>query len=410
VSARAQASRWRRDAHLTPSRRMAAHTFWIDVLTLSIVGSLYPSAIYPALLLVLPRNNRRVSSPEPPGIEIPGFTVIIPAHNEERVIVEKLRTTLEAVRRSGYQWQVIVAADGCTDRTCELVQQFDPDVELVVVRERGGIVGAFRAGLSAANYDVVVFSDADILVDGDSYRLLIRHFAAPDVGGACGATRMYVKPTSGLHLEQLNVLLRTWVRQRQSEHCTTVGADGANWAIRRGLIHWPSNPQLAEDLVVPLEVVRQGYRFVFDANAGALETSPGAVMDEYHRKVRTIAGGIQAGWYCRWMFTSPNRWVGFHYLSWKLAKYMVAWWVLLACIAVLRLSAESAVAAIASAVVTTAVVLGVIARLTPRSLPPSVRLVLDAVWYGMVTLSTPFVAVASLVSRRATTLWRMAPR
>jgi cellulose synthase/poly-beta-1,6-N-acetylglucosamine synthase-like glycosyltransferase len=389
---------------------MTLYAFWTGVLTLSVVGIVYPSVIYPALLTVLPRLRRRDELSKARVSRIAGFSIIIPAHNEERVIEDKLRTTLEAARQSGYPWQVIVAADGCTDRTCELVRQFEPDVELVIVQERGGIVGAFKAGLPAARYEVVVFSDADIRVDRDNYRMLVRHFAAPDVGGACGATRMYVTPQSALHLEQLNVFLRTWVRRRQSEHCTTVGADGANWAIRKHLISWPLNPQMAEDLVVPLQVVRQGFRFVFDPEAGALETSPGAVVDEYHRKVRTIAGGIQAGWYCRWMFAAPHRWVGFHYASWKLAKYLVAWWMLLALVSVLSLSVYSRVAAVASVIAVAGLVVGGLGGFAGQYLPGPARHAFQAVWYAMVTLSTPFAAVALLLSKRATTLWRMAPR
>lgn len=134
------------------------------------------------------------------------------------------------------------------------------------------------------------------------------------------------------------------------------------------------------------------------------------MVDEYHRKVRTIAGGIQAGWYCRWMFAPPNRWVGFHYVSWKLAKYMIAWWALLALIAVLMLSPYSKIAAVLSLAIATTLTMGVIGRFAERVLPGPLRQLFQAVWYAMVTLATPFAAVASLLSKRATTLWRIAPR
>lgn len=390
---------------------MLSPELWVGVLAIAVIGVLYPTVVYPVLLLLLRRNRSGVADRSSAPVPIDGFTVIVPAHNEERVIAAKLRNTLAAAKASGYPWQIIVAADGCTDGTCDLVRRFSPDVNLIEVQERGGIVGAFKAGLRYSRFDVVVFSDADIQLDVDNFRQLIRHFSSPNVGGACGATRMVVKAASGLGLEQVNVFLRTWVRERQSEHFATVGADGANWAVRKELIRWPSNSQIAEDLVVPLEIVRQGYRFEFDSSAGALETSPSAVNDEYHRKVRTIAGGIQAGLYCKWMFQTPYRWVGFHYLSWKICKYMVGMWLLLGFIATLMLSATSTAAASLSIGIVVTVLLSVSLRLLASiPIPRPARSVADAVWYALVTLSTPFAAVASLLSRRATTLWRIAPR
>jgi cellulose synthase/poly-beta-1,6-N-acetylglucosamine synthase-like glycosyltransferase len=382
------------------------------LLSVSVVGLLYPTVLYPLVLGLLSRSRwgRGAHSSGRESDRVDGFAVVIPAHNEERVIARKLRTTLAAVGNAGCPGQVIVAADGCTDRTCELTRRFSPAVELAVVQDRGGIVGAFKAGLALARYDIVVFSDADIEVDPGNYAELISHFADPSVGGACGATRMRVREGSGLNLEHLNVFLRTWVRQRQSEHRATVGADGANWAVRKRLIRWPSSPQLAEDLVVPLEVVRQGYRFVFEPRAGALETSPGAVGDEFHRKVRTVAGGIQAGWYCRWMFRAPYRWVGFHYVSWKICKYLVSLWVLLGVIAVLNLASYSPIFLAASSLILGAVLLGLAAGAARRLIPGAVPRVPESIWYALVTLVTPVAAVTSLVTKRATTLWRMAAR
>jgi poly-beta-1,6-N-acetyl-D-glucosamine synthase len=387
------------------------YDFWISLLTASVIGLLYPVALYPCFLLFVTARPFRSRQRERggPRAAIDGFTVIIPAHNEERVIEKKMTTTLAAVRATRHPAQVIVAADGCTDRTHEIVSRF-PGVELVIVQERGGIVGALKAGMQSARYDIVVFSDADIEVDVDNYEALIGRFADPAVGGVCGATRMRVQAGSGLGLERLNVLYRTWIRSRQSDHHSAVGADGANWALRKQLIRWPTRSQLAEDLVVPLEVVRQGYRFVLEPRAGAVETSPTSVRDEYHRKVRTIAGGIQAGWYCKWMFRSQYWWIGFHYLSWKFCKYLVAFWTLLATIAVLNLAPHSRLFAGVSAVLLGAISIGFAGGVARRFVPNAVPCLAESLWYGLVALTTPVAAILMLLTNRATLLWRIAAR
>jgi cellulose synthase/poly-beta-1,6-N-acetylglucosamine synthase-like glycosyltransferase len=380
----------------------------LTVFAVALVGASYPFGVYPIVLAIASAARARPRAART-SVDLEGFTVIIPAHNEARVIERKLLNTLEATRNASIPAQIVVAADGCTDDTCEIAKRFAPAVDLIQVAERGGIVGALKAGMRVARYPIVVFSDADITVDASNYAVMIPHFLDPTVGGACGATRMQVLEGSGLTLEHLNSRLRTWIRHNQSRVCTTIGADGANWAVRTSLVQWPQNAQLAEDLVVPLEIVRRGYRFVFEPRAGALETSPQSVNDEYHRKVRTIAGGIQAGWYCRWMFRPAHWCVGFHYASWKLAKYAVSGWVILAVVAVMLLAPGSPTFRAAAWLCTIGISVALTTGLARRF---GVRLPIgfEVSWYALVTLFTPIAAVIHLITQRATTKWRMAAR
>lgn len=378
------------------------------ILLVACVGALYPFTIYPALLHLLTRNQSG-TAPSPGTASLP-FSIIIPAHNEEGVIAEKIENTLAAIRDYPAGAEIIVAADGCTDRTCDIVRRFGDRVTLVLVQQRSGIVGALKAGVAHARHEVVFFSDADILVAPGSYQLMMRHLEDACVGGVCGTTRLEVTPGSGLEGERANIVLGRWIRIKQSQHVSCVGADGANWGLRKSLVRWPANPQLAEDLVMPLEVVRLGYRYVCEPDAWVVERTANAVADEYYRKVRTIAGGIQAGIYCRWMFRRPFLRIGFHYLSWKIGKYLVGVWLTVGALAIFVLSHDTALflpLVVMACVVATFATVGM-ARLrfsTAREggMP-------EMVWYGLVTLFAPIAAVGELLTRRATVLWRIAPR
>ena len=371
------------------------------LLLVSIFAALYPFVIYPAILWL---QTRGMQNTEPPDAPLPGFTVIIPAHNEERVVEAKLANVLRAAKHSGAPNQIIVAADGCTDQTCSLVRQFD-EVELVEVKERGGIVGAFRAGLKKARFEIVVFSDADIIVDDHAYRAMLPHFIDDNVGGVCGETRMEIQEGSGLALERLNVMYRQWIRRHQSLAHSSIGADGANWALRRHLINFPPG-QLAEDLVMPLEAIRAGYRFVYEPRAGATEVSPASVRDEYHRKVRTIAGGMQAAVYCRWMFSRRYAKTAFHYMSWKICKYVVPGWMVLGYVAALFIPALRVPAAWIGGSVVALGLAGYAAKVVLPRAPEW----LTGTWYAFVGGLTPFAALRMAIRRQAEVRWRMAAR
>jgi cellulose synthase/poly-beta-1,6-N-acetylglucosamine synthase-like glycosyltransferase len=216
---------------------------------------------------------------------------------------------------------------------------------------------------------------------------------------------MKVVHGSGLEAEQMNVTYRRWIRHRQSLVHSSIGADGANWALRRKFVQFPER-QLAEDLVIPLEVIHAGYRFLYEPLGGAVETSPLSVHDEYHRKVRTIAGGIQAALYCRWMFTPRFAATGFHFVSWKLSKYAVPGWAIMGYVTALTIPALSQVALLMGmATVGFALTAG-----TLKNTNRGILKWMVTPWYCLVAAATPFAAVTMLLRRRGNLKWRMAAR
>lgn len=373
------------------------------------LGVIYPFLIYPLLLWIQTRGGGRVGPARGRGRLVP-FSVVIPACNEEATIGDKLANTREAVGRCPVGSEIIVVSDGSTDRTSEIVRGFGGAVRLVELPRRSGIQAALSAGAAASRYDVLVFSDADIQLDRNALRRMVRHFSDEAVGGVCGSTAMRFRRGSGLGTEGLNVALRRWVRERQSRVNCLIGADGSNWAVRKGLAAFPSPPPLAEDLVIPLGIVGKGHRFVFERGARAFETSPGKVGDEFHRKTRTIAGGIQAMLYCGWMFSPGRRALAFHYVSWKLAKYAVGPWALLAFGASVPLAGAwrpFRAPVVAGLLFLLLAAAGGLSRLAAPSRTPRL---LNGAWYLLLVGVAPAVAVWQLCLRRTTVLWRIAPR
>ena len=123
--------------------------------------------------------------PETPPLQ----TVLIPAHNEAKVIVGSIRHVLA----SDYPaLQVIVIDDGSTDATSDLVrEQFGDDARVQLITSKsGGKAAALNRGLQHARGEVVVALDADTHFQADSISRLVRWFADPKVGAVAGNAKV----------------------------------------------------------------------------------------------------------------------------------------------------------------------------------------------------------------------------
>lgn len=378
------------------------------VLSVCIASAIYPYVTYPLLLWLLCRN-RKAHEPLLSG-DLPSVTVIIPCHNEEAVIRRKIENTLECLVHTRSESQVIVVSDGSTDHTCDTARDFVPRIKLIELPTQSGILGAFRTAMREVSSQVVVFSDADIIVGRDTFARLLAHYYDPRVGGVCGFTGMNVQPGSGLGAELLNVGLRTRVRYWQSILHSSIGADGSNWSVRRDLVSLPRRPVIGDDLVIPLEVVRQGYRYILDPVAMTTETSAPSITHEFRRKIRTIAGGIQAGVVCSWMFSPKYLGTAFHYASWKLGKYLAPVWGITALICLLGLSRYSHFFLNMSYVICGTVAMVAISGLISTVLRGRSPAVFAAIWHGFLAFTALVFSVVYLVQKSGSGTWKMTPR
>ncbi|MGC8856508.1 MAG: glycosyltransferase [Anaerolineae bacterium] len=152
--------------------------FWLSVLVV-----LYVYAGYPALLAVLARLFPR---PLHLADITPTVTILVAAYNEEAVMADKLENCL-SLDYPAEKLQVLVAADGSTDRTAEIVRLFaDRGVDLCYERARRGKMAAINHAMSLARGEIVVFSDANNFYQRQALRELLRPFADPQVGAVSG--------------------------------------------------------------------------------------------------------------------------------------------------------------------------------------------------------------------------------
>ena len=231
----------------------------------------------------------------------PEVSVLIPAYNEEAVIVDTVRAALA----SDYpNLEVLVVDDGSADRTAELVRANfgrDPRVRLLLQTNHGK-PSALNHALSEAIGEIVVSIDADTIVDPDAIPRLVRHFADPSVGAVAGNVKVINRNRWLTRWQALEYITSQNLEKRAFDllNCIPV-VPGAVGAWRTDLLRSNggfSGDTVAEDTDLTLTIRRNGWKILYDEDAiGRTEVpetvdaldSPAIPLD-----VRHAAGGLEA--------------------------------------------------------------------------------------------------------------------
>lgn len=252
----------------------------------------YHYVLYPALVIGCARLARRHSAPPP--TQWPRVSFVIAAYNEEHAIADKLRNTL-ALDYPKDRFEIIVVSDGSDDATEAIVRSFAPQgVDSLHEPQRRGKTAALNRAVKHANGDIVVFSDANNEFAPDAIKKLVRHFGDPRVGGVCGAKR--IKPAAERQSsvgDGLYWRYESAVKFAESILGTITNADGEIFAVRRDLYRPVPEHIINDDAQITLDLVGQGYRVRYEPEAHSYEFASIHIRDDFHVKVRMVAGGFQ---------------------------------------------------------------------------------------------------------------------
>lgn len=219
----------------------------------------------------------------------PSVTAIVPAHDEEDVIAHRLENLLD-LDYPRDRVEIVVASDGSGDRTDEIVASIaatEPRIRLLRCPRAGKVAAANLAARTAVG-ELLAFSDANTTWAPDALAKLVRNFADPEVGYACG--RLELEPAGGTNREGAYWRYELWLREQESSVGSITGGNGAIYVVRREDY---VDGRFGHDLGFPHLMVKRGLRAVYDADAVAFEKPPADVEDEYRRKVRMLPADYQ---------------------------------------------------------------------------------------------------------------------
>lgn len=230
--------------------------------------------------------------PYRPGDVLPTVTLVICCHNEADGIEAKLSNVL-ALDYPSDRLDVIVASDGSTDATEEIVERFTSDRLRLLRLPRGGKAKALNAAVAQATGEVLVFSDANSMYAENAIRRLVAPLADESVGGVAG-NQVYVKRgvAGSAAGEHAYWDFDRWMKTLQSRSGNVTSATGAIYAIRRELFQ--AVPEgVTDDFVTSTRIIAQGKRLVFEPAAICYEPTAKGSKAEFGRKTRIITRGLR---------------------------------------------------------------------------------------------------------------------
>jgi len=295
---------------------MAKITFWLALLSV-----FYTYAGYSLVVMFISLFFRNLVKKQP--IE-PKVTFLITAYNEEKTIAQKLENTL-SLDYPRDKLEIIVASDGSTDRTDQIVKGFaSKGVKLLRVEGRRGKTETQNQAVKHATGDIIIFSDATTKYERHNIRRFVENYADPSVGAVSGRYEYY-NPT-GATIGIGNILFwkyENFIKRSQTKIMTITGCCGCIYSVRRDLYE-PLPPDIISDLVEPLKILEKGYRVVFESEAVAYEETTEKSTEEFHMRIRVISRGMRGLLYMKKLFNPLKFWfISFQLFSHKILRWFI---------------------------------------------------------------------------------------
>ena len=253
------------------------------LLLASLMGVLWPFLLYPLVLRLLPT---RPEQPQPGAL--PSASLLFCAYNEAAAMPEKL-ANLAMLKARQPDLEILAFDDGSSDDTAALIEAQGDLVTLLRGPGRSGKAHGMKRLAAKARGDVLIFTDANVLLDADAISNLLARYADPQVGGVLGSLHYMGEGESATaSVGSLYWRIEERLKDEESRTGNVMGADGSIFSIRRPL--YPDFPDsVLDDLTVSMAVVFAGKRLVKARDVIARERLVAARGDEYRRKVRIAA-------------------------------------------------------------------------------------------------------------------------
>ena len=300
---------------------------WEYVVWIAAIAVVYPYILYPLLLVVVRPLLFRPASRSDDTYR-PSVSIILAAYNEEDCVAAKLENCL-ALDYPAEKLEILVGSDASDDGTNKIAESFvSRGIRFFPYQNRGGKMSVVNRLVAEATGEVCVFSDISELFDRDVILKLARHFADREIGAVTG-NHIYNEEKSGMGLgTRFYWRFQRLLQSIESRLSTICMCDGTIYAARREWFVPPVNNTINDDVAVPLGIILQGKRVIFEAEAIARGDVLQQARRFFRQKVRSQSGKYQNfARFPRMLFPWPlaRFWI---YFSHSVMPVLVPWFLL----------------------------------------------------------------------------------
>lgn len=294
--------------------------FWITLLTL-----FYCYAGYGILagILASVRNFFKRKIPAAAGKEWLPVTLVVTAYNESAILEQKIQNSL-AIDYPRELFRILFITDGSTDGSEKIVQQHSSLLSLHQP-DRKGKYAAIKRAMKHVDTPLVVFSDANTLLNPECIRRIAVHYEKENVGAVAGEKKILrqantsaVGAAEGLYWEY-----ESYLKKLDAGLNTVTGAAGELFSIRTRLFRELDDELILDDFIISMQICLEGYKIEYEPGAFAMELPSLSLAEEAKRKVRISAGAYQSIRYlkgCLNIFKHPL--LAFQYISRRFFRWV----------------------------------------------------------------------------------------
>lgn len=228
----------------------------------------------------------------------PFVSIIVPAYNEETVIVERINNLVELDYPKD-KYEIIIVESGSTDNTCKIVKEMmehrkdsKPTLKVVNEEERRGKASAINLGKKHAEGEIILVTDANSIFDKNVLKEMIPHFKNPKMG-AVGGRYCVANPENPLAAsESFYWDLEYMMRKGESSVDSACLFHGEINAWRKDIVD-ADTKIISEDVDMCINIRRKGYKIEYEPEARVYEPSATTVNDQIIRRKKVVIGIIK---------------------------------------------------------------------------------------------------------------------
>lgn len=298
---------------------------WKYVLWISCFLVFYNYAGYALVIYILNRFKKKRPSALPKDY-YPSISFIVAAFNEEDCVEKKIINSLQQTYPPD-KIEFIFITDGSTDATPDIVRTY-PAIQLLHLKERKGKTAALNRAVLSAKNEILIFSDANTILNKEACATISQHYFDPSVGGVAGEKKVITLEQgeeNAVSSEGFYWKYESFLKKLDSDFYTVVGAAGELFSVRKNLYEPVAPEVILDDFIISMKIAQRGFRIVYEPKAFAMELPSFSMEDEKKRKVRISAGGFQAiGMLPEALFFWKHPKLSFLYLSHRLLRWTLS--------------------------------------------------------------------------------------
>ncbi|MFV1984921.1 MAG: glycosyltransferase family 2 protein, partial [Thiohalomonadales bacterium] len=289
------------------------YIFWFSTIFI-----FYTYAGYPLLIFALASRYKPILGNPDDQNEWPNITIIIPVHNEEENVINKL-DNLKSLDYPQDKLEIIFVSDASTDDTNKLLASAD-NIKLISYFPRKGKPTALNKAVSEVKSDIILFTDVRQELDAPAAKFLVSTLNQNNVGAVSGELVHRDPLTHTGRNVGLYWRYEKWIRKAESQFHSTAGVTGALYVIRRNDYIPLLEDTLLDDFEVPIQILKNNKRVVFDPRAKIYDEVQEESVAEQKRKIRTLTGNYQSFLRHLWLFSPISNPIFIQFISHKVFR------------------------------------------------------------------------------------------